>query len=168
MPRKSEFWSEQVHPSVFLADGAVVRGDVTIGEQSSVWFNAVIRGDTTPIRIGQRTNIQDGCILHADPGFPCEIGNGVTLGHGAIIHGAVLADDVMIGMGAILLNGAQIGEGSIVAAGALVPEGREIPPRSLVVGVPGKVRGTVSEEQLARIHHAAEHYVAAAEEYKSQ
>src|SRR5580693_4230045 len=116
MSRNTTFRPEQIHPTVFLAPGSVVVGDVTIGEQSSVWFQAVIRGDTEAIRIGRRSNVQDGAVLHADPGFPCSLGDGVTVGHRAIVHGATVADNVTIGMGAIVLNGAKIGADSIVGA----------------------------------------------------
>ena len=160
------FRPDQAHPTVFIASGAVVLGDVTLGENSSVWFQAVVRGDTEAIRVGRRTNIQDGVILHADPGFPCILGDGVTVGHRAIVHGANVADNVLIGMGAVVLNAVQIGEYSIVGAGAVIPEGTIVPPRSVVLGVPGIVRRAVDEDDLRQIAHAAEHYVAAAAEYR--
>ena len=156
---------DSIDPTAFIAATATVLGDVSIGARSSVWFGSVIRGDTERITIGAATNVQDLCVIHADPGLPCRIGNRVTLGHAAIVHGATVHNDVMIGIRATVLNGATIGEGSIVAAGALVTEGTEIPPHSLVMGAPGKVVRTVSDEQRERIHHAAEHYVAAAKEY---
>ena len=159
------FRREQVHSSVFLATGAVVIGDVTIGEHSSVWFNAVVRGDTEAIRIGAMSNVQDGAVLHADPGFPCTLGDSVTVGHGAIVHGAQVEDGVTIGMGAIVLNGARIGRGSLIGAGALVPEHAEIPPGSLVLGVPGKVRRALSSEEVEKHQAAAARYVEAAREY---
>lgn len=165
MNSQTSYRPELIHPSVFIARGAVVLGDVTIGEESSVWFSAVIRGDCEAIRIGRRTNIQDGSILHADPGFLCTLGDEVTVGHGAIIHGATVADRVLIGMRAVLMNGAQIGDGSVVGVGAVVTEGTRIPPGSLVLGLPGKVVRQVTAEDMARIRHAAEHYVAAAREY---
>ena len=158
--------SQSIHDSVFVAPGAVVLGNVAIGEQSSVWFGSVIRGDTEQITIGNRTNVQDLSVIHADPGLPCTIGDGVTLGHGAIVHGATVENDVMIGIRATVLNGATIGNGSIVAAGALVTEGTQIPPDSLVMGVPGKVVRTVSDAQRERIRHAAAHYVTAARVYR--
>lgn len=157
-----------IDPTAFIASTATVLGDVKIGARSSVWFGSVIRGDTESISIGDETNVQDTCIIHADAGLPCKIGNRVTLGHAAIVHGAVVHDDVMIGIRATLLNGATIGEGSIIAAGAIVTEGTEIPPHSLVMGVPGKVLRNVSKKQSERIRHAAEHYVAAAKEYLQQ
>jgi carbonic anhydrase/acetyltransferase-like protein (isoleucine patch superfamily) len=159
------FRPELIHSSVFIARGAFVLGDVTIGEESSVWFSAVIRGDCEAVRIGRRTNIQDGSILHADPGFPCTLGDEVTVGHGAIVHGATVADRVLIGMRAVVMNGADIGEGSVVGVGAVVTEGTKIPPGSLVLGLPGKIIRQVSTEDMARIRHAAEHYVAAAKEH---
>jgi carbonic anhydrase/acetyltransferase-like protein (isoleucine patch superfamily) len=150
---------------VFIARGAIVLGDVTLGEQSSVWFNAVVRGDTEAIRIGRRTNVQDGSILHADPGFPCTVGDDVTIGHGAIVHGATVGDRVLIGMRAVVMNGAEIGEESVIGVGAVVTEGMKVPARSVVLGLPGKVVRDVSPDNAARIRHAAEHYVAAARQF---
>jgi carbonic anhydrase/acetyltransferase-like protein (isoleucine patch superfamily) len=152
-------------PDVFLAEGAVVAGDVEIGPRSSLWFHAVVRGDAESVRIGAETNLQDGAILHADPGFPCEIGARVTIGHGAVVHGAIVEDDVLIGMRAVVLNGVRIGAGSLIGAGAIVPEGRVIPPRSLVLGVPARVRRELSEDESARHRLAASHYVENARRY---
>lgn len=137
-------------------------GDVTIGECSSVWYGAILRGDTEAIRVGRRTNVQDGCILHADPGFPCILGDGVTLGHGAIVHGATVEDDVLVGMGAVVQNGAKIGRGSLIAVGAVVTEGMQVPPGSVVMGLPGRVRREATDQDCERIRYAAEHYVEAA------
>lgn len=159
------FRPELVHPSVFIAAGAIVVGDVTIGEDSSVWFNAVLRGDTDPIRIGCRTNIQDGCILHADPGFPCTIGDGVTVGHAAIVHGATVENDVVVGMRSVVMNGATIGTGSIIGAGSVVTEGMKIPPGSLVLGLPARVVRPVTPEELANLRAAAGRYVERAKLY---
>ena len=153
------FRPELVHPSVFIAAGAIVIGDVTIGEDSSVWYNAVLRGDTDPIRIGRRTNIQDGCILHADPGFPCTIGNDVTVGHAAIVHGATVENEVLIGMRSVVMNGARIGSGSIVGTGSVVTEGMQIPPGSLALGMPAKVIRAVTPEELEHLRGAAQRYV---------
>jgi carbonic anhydrase/acetyltransferase-like protein (isoleucine patch superfamily) len=164
----TRFRPEQVHPSVFLAAGAVVVGDVTLHENCSVWFNAVVRGDTEAIRVGAGTNIQDGCILHADPGKPCILGERVTLGHGAIVHGATVEDDCLIGMRAVVMNGARIGRGSIVGVGAVVMEDTQIPPGSIAVGIPARVVRQTSEADLAKIKHAAEHYVAAGREYRGE
>lgn len=159
------FRAAQVDRSAYIAPGAVVLGDVDIGPGATVWFGAVIRGDTAPIRIGAETNVQDQCVLHADAGFPCTLGRRVTLGHGAIVHGATVEDDVLIGMRAVVMNGARIGTGSLVAVGAVVTEGVVIPPHSLVMGVPGKVVRTIDEAARRRISHAAEHYVAAGRSY---
>ena len=161
------FLAQQVHPSAFIGEGAVVLGDVTIGEDSSVWFNVVIRGDVDAIRIGDRTNVQDGTVLHADEGLPCEIGNDVTIGHNAIVHGCTIEDNVLIGMGSVVMNGAVIGSGSIVGVGAVVTEGTQVPPRSLVLGLPAKVIREVSEKDVARITHAAQHYVENARRYRA-
>ncbi len=168
MTHKTQFQSELVDPTAFVAANATVVGDVTIGAESSVWFGAVLRGDVETIRIGRATNIQDLCVLHADVGFPCTLGDRVTVGHGAIVHGAVVGDDVMIGMRAVVMNGAQIGAGSIVAVGAVVTEGTKIPPGSVVMGVPGKVKRQVEPRDLERIRHAAEHYSEASRTYNHQ
>ncbi len=149
----------EVAPSAWVAPGAHVIGAVHLGEESSVWYGAVLRGDTEPIRVGARTNIQDGCVLHADPGFPAVVGEDCVIGHNAIVHGCEIENGCLVGMGATILNGARIGEGSIVAAGALVPEGKEYPPRSLIVGIPAKRAGDVSEEQAHDIARGAKEYV---------
>ncbi|MBW3600873.1 MAG: gamma carbonic anhydrase family protein, partial [Planctomycetes bacterium] len=159
------FRAQQVDPTAFIAPGAVVLGDVTLRPRSTVWFQAVVRGDVERIVIGADTNIQDGCVLHADPGFPCILGDRVTLGHGAIVHGAAVEDEVLIGMRAVVMNGARIGAGSIIAVGAVVLEGIEIPPGSVVMGAPGKVRRACEDRDLARIRHAAGHYVNAGRAY---
>ncbi|HSK99064.1 MAG TPA: gamma carbonic anhydrase family protein [Rubrobacteraceae bacterium] len=145
--------------SAWVAPGAYVVGKVSLGEEASVWYGAVLRGDTEPIRIGARTNVQDGCILHADPGFPAVVGSDCVVGHNAIVHGCEIENECLIGMGATILNGAKIGTGSIVAAGALVPEGKEFPPGSLIVGVPAKRVKDVSEEQREDIAHGVRTYV---------
>jgi carbonic anhydrase/acetyltransferase-like protein (isoleucine patch superfamily) len=128
-----------LHPSVFVAAGAKIIGDVEIGESSSVWFNAVVRGDIAPIRIGKRTNIQDGCILHVKEGFPVTVRDEVTFGHGVMAHGCTIEDLCLLGIGCVLLDGAVIGRGSVIGGGAVVPPGMFVPPHSLVMGVPGKV-----------------------------
>jgi carbonic anhydrase/acetyltransferase-like protein (isoleucine patch superfamily) len=151
--------SPELAPSAWVAPGAYVIGDVSLGDESSVWYGAVLRGDTEPIRIGDRTNVQDGCILHADPGFPVIVGRGCVVGHNAVVHGCEIGDNCLVGMGATILNGAKIGDGSIVAAGAVVPEGREYPPRSLIVGIPAKRAGDVTDEQAADIERGASEYV---------
>lgn len=151
----------RVHPTAFIDDSAQVIGDVEIGEDSSVWMCVVIRGDVHRIRIGRRSNVQDGTILHVmKDTHPTIIGDDVTIGHAAVIHGCTVEDRCLIGMGAILLNGVVIGSGSIVAAGTLLPEGTQVPPRSLVMGSPGKVRRTLSDADLQEIQMYADRYVA--------
>jgi carbonic anhydrase/acetyltransferase-like protein (isoleucine patch superfamily) len=166
MSEPVRFQPELIDPSVFIAPGAHIVGDVTIGPESSVWFNAVLRGDTDSIRVGRRSNLQDGCVLHADRGLPCTIGNDVTVGHLAIVHGATVEDNVVIGMGSIVLNGARVGANSIIAAGALVTEGCVIPPNSLAMGMPAKVKRTLSMEEIERNRQSATHYVENAKRYK--
>lgn len=153
------------HHSIFIAETATVFGDVRLGADASVWFGAVIRGDVEHIHVGERTNIQDLCMLHADPGFPCEIGDRVTVGHSAIVHGATVENDTLIGMRAVILNGAVVGTGSVVAAGCVVTEGTIIPPNSLVMGMPGKVRGKTGPAHAQMIQRGARHYSDAAKEY---
>ena len=148
-----------IHNSVFVAPGAMIIGDVTIGAESSVWFNCVLRGDLEPIRIGCRTNIQDGTVIHMDKEIPCLIGDDVTVGHGAILHSCAIENKALIGMGAILLTGCQIGEEAIVAAGTLVREGQEIPARTIAMGVPAKVRREVTEEEHKRVRDGKDDYV---------
>jgi carbonic anhydrase/acetyltransferase-like protein (isoleucine patch superfamily) len=145
--------------SAFVAPGAYVVGAVYLGEESSVWYGAVLRGDTEAIRVGERTNVQDGCVLHADPGYPAMVGADCVVGHNAVVHGCQIGDGCLIGMSATILNGARIGEGSVVAAGALVPEGKEFPPRSLVIGAPAKRVREVSEEQTQDIARGVRTYV---------
>lgn len=158
----------RIDATAYVADGAQIIGDVVLGPESSVWFNAVLRGDTERITIGAGSNIQDGAILHADPGFPCTIGAGVVTGHGAILHGCQIGDDCLIGMGAVVLNGAKIGPGSIVAAGALVPEGKEFPPHSLIMGVPAKVAREATERDHELIAAGARHYQERARIYRAE
>ena len=151
----------RVHPSAFIDDSAQVIGDVEIGEDSSVWMCVVIRGDVNRIRIGRRSNIQDGTIVHVmKDTHPTIIGDDVTVGHAAVVHGCTIEDRCLIGMGAILLNGVTVGTGSIIAAGTLLPEGMQVPPRSLVMGAPGKVRRTLSAADLVEIQMYADRYVA--------
>jgi len=136
-----------VDAASFIAPGAVVVGDVTLGQRTSVWYASVLRAEGGRIVVGDDVNIQDGCILHADPGFPTLIGDRVSLGHGAIVHGATVEDDVLIGMRATVLNGAHIGAGSLIAAGSVVRPGASIPPGSMVAGVPAEVRRPVTEAE---------------------
>ena len=149
-----------VDPSAFVDESAQVIGDVHIGPESSVWMNVVIRGDVNAIRIGARTNVQDGTVVHVQSGtHPTTIGDEVTIGHGAIVHGCTIEDRCLIGMGAILLNGARVGAESIVAAGSLLVEGFEVPPRSLVVGRPARVRRELTDADVASIRGYAGNYV---------
>ena len=150
----------RVHGTAYVDVSAQVIGDVEIGEASSIWMNAVVRGDVHWIRIGARSNVQDGTVVHVmNDTHPTSIGDDVTIGHAAIVHGCTIENRVLIGMGAILLNGARIGEGSIVAAGSLVPEDTRIPPRSLVMGRPGRVTRTLSDTEVASILQFSERYV---------
>ena len=150
----------RVHPEAFVDASAQVIGDVEIGEASSIWMNAVVRGDVHWIKIGRRSNLQDGTVVHVMNGtHPTTIGDDVTIGHGAIVHGCTLADRILIGMGAILLNGVEVGEDSIVAAGSLLPEGMRIPARSLVMGSPARVRRPLGEGDVASIREYANRYV---------
>ncbi len=153
-----------IHPTAFISPYAYVHGTVSIGANSSVWPMVVIRGDKGVIAIGERTNIQDGCVLHADPDAYLTIGDNVTIGHGAIVHGCTVADEVLIGMGAVILNHAQIGAGCLIAARALVTEGMQVPPNSVVMGVPGRVK-PLRDDQLARILRNAQSYVELKDRY---
>jgi carbonic anhydrase/acetyltransferase-like protein (isoleucine patch superfamily) len=156
----------RIHPTAFVDDSAQVIGDVEIGESSGVWMNAVLRGDVHWIRMGARSNVQDGTIVHVMTGtHPATIGDEVTIGHGAIVHGCSLGDRILVGMGAILLNGVVVGDDSIVAAGTLLPEGMEVPARSLVMGSPGRVRRTLDDAEVASIREFAGRYVAYRLEY---
>jgi carbonic anhydrase/acetyltransferase-like protein (isoleucine patch superfamily) len=152
--------SPRVDPSAFVDESAQVIGDVEIGEESSVWMCAVVRGDVNRIRVGRRTNIQDGAIVHVQTGtHPTTVGDNVTIGHGAIVHGCTIDDQCLIGMGAIVLNGAHVGSGSIVAAGTLLVEGMRVPPKSLVMGSPGKVKRLLTHAEIADIQVYADRYV---------
>jgi gamma-carbonic anhydrase len=159
-----------IDPSAYVDESAQVIGDVVLGGESSIWLNAVVRGDVNYIRIGRQSNLQDGVIVHVNhqPSYPTIVGERVTVGHGAILHGCVVEDRCLIGMGAILLNGSHVGSDSIVAAGTLVPERTVIPPRSLVMGSPGKVRRAVTDTELAFILEGAANYVRYRLEYMDQ
>lgn len=143
----------------FIAENATVIGNVTFEENSSVWYNVVIRGDGDHIHIGANTNIQDASVLHVDPGFPLTIGNGVTIGHKVMLHGCIIGDGTLVGINAVVLNGAKIGKNCLIGANALIPENMEVPDGSLVVGSPGKIKRVLSEEQQAMLAINAEHYV---------
>ncbi len=164
----SHYRAELINESVFIAPGAVIVGDVHLGRQSSVWYNAVIRGDTDAITIGPRTNVQDGAVLHVAAGLPLRIGAGVTIGHRAVVHGALVEDDVLIGIGAIVLSGARIGHDCIIGAGTVVTGRSVIPPDSMVVGVPGRVVRSLTEEELQSIRAAAERYVQYSAHYQAE
>jgi len=156
-----------IDPSAFIAPNTTVMGDVTVGARSSVFFGAVIRAEKAPIVIGDETNIQDNCVLHVDPGMPMTIGDGVTVGHGAILHSCTVGDNSLIGIGAIVLNEAVIGRDCIIAAGALVPPRAVIPDRSMVMGSPAKVRRQLTEDDIAANRQSADFYVREAEEYRA-
>jgi carbonic anhydrase/acetyltransferase-like protein (isoleucine patch superfamily) len=140
-----------IHPSAFIAPGAIVLGDVSLGRNAFIWYNCVVRGDMAPITIGEETNIQDLTMIHVDAGVPCTIGRRVAVGHHAIVHGCTVEDESLIGMGAALLNRVHVGTGSLVAVGAVVREGTHIPPGSLVVGVPGRVARDVTTAETDRM-----------------
>jgi len=152
---------------LFVAENATVIGDVTLGEEVSIWFGAVVRGDKSRIEIGCGSNIQDNAVVHTTTGFPVTIGRNVSVGHGAILHGCTIKDDVLVGMGAIVMNGAVIGEGSIIGAGAVVTEGKEMPASSLILGVPAKVIKQTDAAQREQIVHNAREYVKLAGRYRN-
>ncbi|GHC33561.1 gamma carbonic anhydrase family protein [Streptomyces cinnamoneus] len=156
----------EVDPAAFAAPTSVVIGEVTLGAEASVWYHAVLRADCGPITLGAGSNIQDNCTVHVDPGFPVRVGERVTVGHNAVLHGCTVEDDVLIGMGATVLNGATIGAGSLVAAQALVPQGMQVPPGSLVAGVPAKVRRELTEEEREHIRVNAAMYVELAKAHR--
>ncbi|MBR1814012.1 MAG: gamma carbonic anhydrase family protein [Lachnospiraceae bacterium] len=150
---------------VFVAENATIIGDVECRAGSSVWFGAVLRGDSGKITIGENSNVQDNATVHSDEGFEVNIGNHVTIGHNAVVHGCTVGDNTLIGMHATLLNGCRIGKNCLIGAGALIPEGKEIPDGSLVMGIPGKIIGHVSEEQVRNILENAKVYVEHAQAY---
>jgi carbonic anhydrase/acetyltransferase-like protein (isoleucine patch superfamily) len=157
----------RIHPSVFIAEGAQIIGDVEIGAESSVWFNTVIRGDVHYIRIGERTNIQDNCVLHVThETYPLVIGSDVTVGHGAILHAATIKDRCLIGMGAKVLDDASVGPYALVAAGSLVLEHFEVPEGALVAGVPARVKRMLSDEERQQIVQSAQNYVGYVKTYR--
>jgi carbonic anhydrase/acetyltransferase-like protein (isoleucine patch superfamily) len=158
--------SPRIDPSAFVAPGARVVGDVEVGPEASVWFNAVLRGDSDRISVGARTNVQDGAVLHTDPGRPCLVGEDCTVGHLAVVHACTVGRGSLIGMGAVVLSGAVLGEESLVSAGALVPQGRTFPPRSLLIGSPVRRVRTLTDEEVEHLirqgvrnylRYAAEH-----------
>ena len=152
----------------WIAPTAVVIGKVSLGRNASVWWHSVLRGDNEPITVGEGSNIQDGCVLHTDPGFPLVVGNGVTVGHMVALHGCEIGDGSLIGIGAVILTGATIGRDCLIGARALIPEGKTIPDNSLVMGAPGKVVREVTPEHIARMRDSAAQYIANAERYRRQ
>jgi carbonic anhydrase/acetyltransferase-like protein (isoleucine patch superfamily) len=155
-----------IHPTAFIHPDALVFGDVILGARVSIWPTAVLRADSDTITIGDDSNVQDGTVIHVDPGVRTTIGKRVAIGHRAIVHGSTIGDDCLIGMGAILLNGCHVGAGSIIAAGSVCTEGMEIPPGSLVMGVPGKRRRDVTDAERERIAHTVRSYLALQERHR--
>lgn len=154
-----------VHPSAWVAPSAELVGDVHLGAEASVWFGAVIRADNTPITVGARANVQEGAMLHSDPGAPCTVGEGCTVGHHAILHGCTLGANVLVGMGATVLNRAVIGEDCLIGAGALVTEGKSFPAGQLIVGAPARAVRALEPEAIAALRMSAAHYAHKALEY---
>lgn len=155
-----------IDETAFVAQGVRVIGDVTIKEGANIWYNTVLRGDEHPIVIGKYTNIQDNCTLHIMHDWPCIVGDYVTIGHGAIVHGCTVGDNCLIGMGAVVLSYAEIGENSIIAAGSVVTEHAKIPPRSMVMGIPGKVVRQITDEEVKMLRESALNYHALAQRYE--
>lgn len=156
----------RIHERAYIHPAAVVCGDVTVGARASIWPTAVVRGDSAPIVIGDDSNVQDGTVIHVDAGVPCVIGARVAIGHRAIVHGATVEDDCLIAMGAILLNRVHVGRGSIIGAGALCPEGMQVPPGSLVIGLPGRVVRPTTAAERERITRTVESYLAMQERHR--
>lgn len=165
MIRQLKSGTPHIHQNTFVAENAAILGRVTIGEHSSIWFNAVIRGDINEIIIGKASSIQENAVLHVASNLPLTIGDYVTVGHGAILHGCTIEDNVLIGMNAVVLDGAKIGAGSIVGAGAVVKEGMVVPPRSLVVGLPGKIVKTLDDKAVEGLILHAKKYAELWQEY---
>ena len=157
---------DQVADQVFIAPGAVVVGDVTLEPEVSVWFNAVLRGDSAPLHVGAGSNVQDGAVMHADPGYPARVGPGCTIGHNAIVHGACVGRNTLIGMGAILLNGVSVGADSIIGAGALLTQGAQFPARSLILGSPARVVRELDAAEIEANRAAASAYIAKAAAFR--
>lgn len=155
-----------VHESAFVAPTASIIGNATLAEDSSAFYGVSVRADTAAISVGAGSNLQDNVVLHADPGFPCTVGERVSVGHAAVVHGCTVEDDCLVGMGATILNGAVIGAGSLVAAGAVVLEGTVVPPRSLVAGVPGKVRRELTDEEYHGVRANASRYIELAKAHR--
>ena len=156
----------EVHPDAWVAPNATLIGKVKLEKNSSIWFNAVLRGDIELISIGENSNIQDGSVLHTDPGYKLNVGNGVTVGHMVMLHGCQIANNTLIGIGSIILNNSKIGKNCIIGANSLITENKIIPDNSLVVGSPGRVLRKVTEEEIKAIHENAKHYVDGSKKYK--
>jgi carbonic anhydrase/acetyltransferase-like protein (isoleucine patch superfamily) len=156
----------QLHPTAWVADDAQVVGKVVLEEGASVWFGAVLRGDNETLTVGRHCNVQDGTVIHSDPGFPVTLGEGVSIGHQVMLHGCSVGDGSLVGIQSVILNGAKIGRNCLVGAGSLVTEGKEFPDGSLIMGRPAKVVRPLSPEQLAGLKYAAEHYVENADRYR--
>ena len=156
----------EVHPDAWVASNATLIGKVKLEKNSSIWFNAVLRGDIELITIGENSNIQDGSVLHTDPGYKLNVGKGVTVGHMVMLHGCQIADDSLVGIGSIILNNAKIGKNCIIGANSLITENKIIPDNSLVVGSPGRVLRKVTEDEIKAIHENAKHYVEGSKKYK--
>ena len=152
----------------FIAPNAVLIGDVILHENASVWFGCVLRGDADRIEIGAGSNIQDGTVMHADPGFPMTVGENVTVGHNAMLHGCTIGDGSLVGIGTVVLNGARIGRGCLIGANALITEGMEVPDGSLVLGSPGRIKTQLSAEQREVLLHNADHYISNGQRYNAQ
>jgi carbonic anhydrase/acetyltransferase-like protein (isoleucine patch superfamily) len=159
LPAEDEYW---------IAPNAMVMGNVILKKNASIWFGATLRGDNDPIVIGENSNVQDGSVLHTDSGSPLTIGANVTVGHMVMLHGCTVEDECLIGIAAVVLNGARIGKGSVIAAGAVVPEGAEIPAGSMVMGVPAKVKRSVTEEERERFRQNTDRYVEATRVYRDE
>lgn len=164
----TNFRPKQIHPSAWIAAGAVVVGDVTLEENVNVWFQSVLRGDTESLSISANTNIQEGCIFHADPGYPLVLGEGVTVGHGAVVHGARVGDNTLIGIRSVLLNGVVVGENSIIGACALLTQNKVYPPNSMILGAPAKVVREITPEEIELNRLTAMHYVEKSKAFKQQ
>ncbi|MDY0963526.1 MULTISPECIES: gamma carbonic anhydrase family protein [Massilia] len=158
----------EIDPSAFVADTATLVGRVRLAANASVWFGTTLRGDNEPITIGENSNVQEGTVMHTDPGYPLDIGKNVTIGHQAMLHGCTVGDGSLIGIQAVVLNGARIGKGCLVGAGALVTEGKEFPDHSLILGSPAKVVRTLTQEDLLRLEGNAANYVARGQLFKAQ
>jgi carbonic anhydrase/acetyltransferase-like protein (isoleucine patch superfamily) len=158
--------SPRIDPRAWIAPGATVVGEVEIARDASIWFHATVRGDVAPIVIGEGSNIQDSCVVHADHGLPTNIGASVTVGHGAVVHGSIIGDHVLVAMGSVVLSGCRVGGESMIGAGTVLPEGTEVPPGSLVLGVPGRVVRALRPDEIERVRENARTYRDLARSYR--